>query len=157
MPGRTLTGPPLVQRLEGSRHAKRRLEVILETITRETSIPEACRRLGIEQAMLFRLRSRILRAGIEALEPKPIGRPPREASAEAKRIAELERRLDQQRLELETVQAKLEIARIMTTSSMSTGGAAIKKTTRRTTRKRRASKRGSTGRAPAHRNRPKSK
>jgi hypothetical protein len=89
-----------VEHLEGSERAKQRLQVILETIAGRKSIGEACDELGIGEAMFFRLRTEVLEAGLARLEPRPMGRPRHEPSADeqqmaamASRIAELEKRL----------------------------------------------------------------
>jgi hypothetical protein len=147
MPGRHPTGPPLVRRLQGSRRAKQRMEVILETIAGTTSIVDACQRLGIEQAMLFRLRAQVLQAGIASLEPKPIGRPPKQPSPEQERLAGLKRQLDEQRLRQEVMETELEIARILAPA----GESGLKKTNRRTRTKRSASRRIPAGRASSRR------
>lgn len=98
--GRKPLGPALVEHLEGSERAKQRLQVILGTIAGRKSIGEACDELGIGEAMFFRLRTEVLEAGLARLEPRPMGRPRREPSADeeqvaamASRIAELEKRL----------------------------------------------------------------
>ena len=46
--GRKPLGAQLVDRLEGSEHAKIRLKVILETLAGRQTIPEACDELGIQ-------------------------------------------------------------------------------------------------------------
>ena len=92
MAGRKPLGPQLVHHLEGSERAKERLEVILETVAGKLTIHEACDRLGIEEAMFFRLRMQALQAGLCRLEPRPAGRPPRSQSVEGERIAELEKK-----------------------------------------------------------------
>jgi len=103
----------LVHRLDGSKQAKERLEVILETVAGKTTIREACDRLGIEEAMFFRLRAQALQAGLSRLEPRPAGRPPRHPSAEDQRIAELEKELQEKELQQKALQAQLEIAQVM--------------------------------------------
>ena len=110
MAGRKPTGPPLVHHLDGSERAKERLEVILETVAGKITIREACDRLGIEEAMFFRLRMQALQAGLCRLEPRPSGRPPRSDSAERERIAELEQELKEKELELQATEVRLEIA-----------------------------------------------
>jgi hypothetical protein len=113
MAGRKPTGPPLVHHLDGSERAKERLEVILETIAGKAMIREACDRLGIEQAMFFRLRTQALQAGVFRLEPRPAGRPPRSPSPESERIAELEQELQDKDQERKATEVRLEIAQAM--------------------------------------------
>jgi hypothetical protein len=103
----------LVHHLDGSERAKERLEVMLETVAGTVTIREACDRLGIEEAMFFRLRAQALQAGLSRLEPRPAGRPPRRPSPEDQRIAELEKELQEKELQQKALQAQLEIAQIM--------------------------------------------
>jgi len=113
MAGRKPLGPELVQHLEGSEHAKERLQAMLETLVGRSTIAEACERLGIGEAMFHRLRIEALQAGLNRLEPRPIGRPPRETSVEASRVAELEERLTQLDQERQTAEVRLEIAQVL--------------------------------------------
>jgi hypothetical protein len=103
----------LVHHLDGSERAKERLEVILETIAGRITIREACDRLGIEEAMFFRLRTQAIQAGLSRLEPRPSGRPPRHPSPEDQRIAELEQELREKELQQKAMEARLEIAQTM--------------------------------------------
>ncbi len=93
--GRKPLGPALVQHLDGSERAKQRLEIILETITGALMIEEACQRLGIEHAMFCELRTEMLKAGLARLEPRPMGRPPQQTSADELKITELQHRVEE--------------------------------------------------------------
>ena len=106
-------GPKLVHHLDGSEHAKERMEAILGTIAGKLTIREACDRMGIEEAMFFRLRMQALQAGLSRLEPRPAGRPSRGISAEGERIADLEQELQDKERELKGTEARLEIAQVM--------------------------------------------
>jgi hypothetical protein len=106
-------GPRLVHNLDGSDRAKERWEVILATMTGELTIREACDRLGIEEAMFFRLRTQALQAGLARLEPRRAGRPPRPSSPESERIAELEDELQDTEHELKAMEVRLELAETM--------------------------------------------
>ena len=106
-------GPKLVQHLDGSARARERLEVILETVSGKLTISEACDRLGIEEAMFYRLRTQALGAALSRLEPRPAGRPPRTDSPESERIAELERALEDKELELKAADVRAEVAQAM--------------------------------------------
>jgi hypothetical protein len=75
MAGRKPMGPQLVHHLDGSEQAKERLEIILETIAEKCTISDACDRLGISEAMFFRLRMLVLQESLSRLEPRPAGRP----------------------------------------------------------------------------------
>jgi hypothetical protein len=76
--GRPPSGPKLVNGLDGSEAAKRRLRVILETLTGQRKIDDACAELGIGKSAFNELRSRVLQGALADLEPKPRGRPKRE-------------------------------------------------------------------------------
>jgi len=125
--GRKPLGPDLVEHLEGSQRAKQRLEVILETIVGRLTIDQACQRLGISPAMFYRLRTEVLEAGLARLEPRPMGRPPQQVTAEdAKRVA-LEHRVEELQSELKIAVVREEIARVM--PHLADGSSGIKKTT----------------------------
>jgi hypothetical protein len=110
MAGRKPLGPKLVHHLDGSAHAKQRMEVILETIAGKLTVEEGCNKLGIEQAMFFRLRTQALQAGLDRLEPRPAGRPPNSSSPQCQRIAELEQELAEKDVEMKATEVRLEIA-----------------------------------------------
>ena len=78
--GRKPTGANLVERLEGSERAKTRLKAILETLSGQRTIPDACEELGIQESMFHRVRSEVLQTALDRLEPRPLGRPPRQPS-----------------------------------------------------------------------------
>lgn len=108
--GRKPTGAQLVERLEGSQHAKTRLKVILETLSGRWTISEACEALGIQETMFHKLRSQVLQTAVDRLEPRPLGRRPRASSPEAELTAELEDELARQRTELKAAQIRQELA-----------------------------------------------
>jgi hypothetical protein len=103
--GRKPLGAQLVDRLEGSEHAKIRLKVILETLAGRQTIPEACDELGIQESMLHRVRSEVLQTALGRLEPRPMGRPSHASSPQDQRLAELQD-------EVLHLQAKLRAAEI---------------------------------------------
>lgn len=118
MAGRKPLGPAIVAHLDGSRSAKERLELILETLAGQVTVVSACQILGISEAMFYKLRNRILQGCLEDLEPKPRGRPPRlvtgdEARSEelATQVAVLERELAAQAVRLELAQTIPHVAR----------------------------------------------
>lgn len=113
MRGRKPSGPEYVERLQGSAKAKERAKVILETLAGRLSVQEACRRLGIGEAFFNRLRVRFLNGGVPALEDRPAGRRPRQASAAEEQMGKLQSELQQTRLELQAVQLREEIALTM--------------------------------------------
>jgi hypothetical protein len=128
----------LVHHLDGSGRAKERLEVILQTVAGKITIREACDRLGIEEAMFFRLRTQALQAGLSRLEPRPAGRPRRCPSPEDQRIAELEQELQEKELQEKAMETRLEIAQAMSPLVEGTP----KKTAKRKQRGKQVAKRG---------------
>ena len=90
MAGRKPLGPALVEHLEGSDNAKERLELILSTLAGQISVVAAAERLGISEAMFYKVRNRVLQACLQDLEPKPLGRPAAHQSADQQQCRELE-------------------------------------------------------------------
>lgn len=94
--GRPAKGPKIVEGLEGSGDAKRRLKVILETITGDKGVAEACAELGIGKSAFHELRSKALQTMLSDLEPKHAGRPRMEVTeeqAEIDRLKQLNKKL----------------------------------------------------------------
>jgi transposase-like protein len=141
MAGRKPLGPALVKHLAGSPSAKERLELILATIAGQVTVVAAAQRLGISEAMFYKLRNRVLQASLEDLEPKLLGRPAQVPSAEevrsvklAAQVAELDRELSLQTIRLELAHALPHVVRPAQSSSLkkTTG----KKRSRRKLRRR---------------------
>jgi transposase-like protein len=110
--GRKPAGPQMVERLEGSPAAKQRLEVILETIAGQLTVPEACQQLGISESRFHELRNGTLQATLEALEPQPLGRPVKPTSPEQAEIETLKAELRRTQGEWELAQVQLSLAQI---------------------------------------------
>ena len=108
--GRKPTGPQLVERLEGSEHAKTRLTAILETLTGQWTIPDACEKLAIQDSMFHKMRSEVLQTALGRLEPRPLGRLPQHLSPEDQRVLALEEENRQLRIELKAAQIRQELA-----------------------------------------------
>jgi hypothetical protein len=130
MVGRKPLGPALVEHLDGSVDAKERLELILATIAGQVSVVAAADRLGISEAMFYKLRTRVLQLSLQDLEPKPIGRPAQCISEEAMHSAELAQRVAELERELAAQTVRLELAQALPHVLQSTAGGAPKKTTR---------------------------
>lgn len=107
--GRPPKGARLVEALEGSARAKRRLRVILETITGTRTVRAACEELAIGEAAFHKLRARTLQEAVEGLEPRPLGRPAAEQE-ETGEVAELEAEIKSLRRELEAARIREELA-----------------------------------------------
>jgi hypothetical protein len=112
--GRKTSGPDLVDGLLGSAEAKKRLKVILETITGRRTIADACRELVMNEAAFHKLRERTLGEAVEGLEPRPLGRPKKEEPPEVeKKVEALEEENAQLRLELKVAEVREEMARTL--------------------------------------------
>jgi transposase len=93
------------------------LELILETLGRHgRTIAEACQALGLSEAQFHRLRNRALAGALEALEPRAVGRPPRQVTPEQERIAELEAELGAMKVELRAAEIREELALVWPSS-----------------------------------------
>lgn len=107
--GRPPEGAGLVENLEGSEPAKKRLRVILETIAGEKTVRQACGELGMGKSAFHKLRSEFLRGAVEDLEPKSAGRPRKEVSPEEERVENLEAEVRRLRAELDVSHVKEEL------------------------------------------------
>ena len=77
--GRPGKGLEHIDGLEGGEVAKGRQKAILQTLLGELTLSEASRRLGLSEARVRTLRSEALQSMLDSLEPRPPGRPPKEA------------------------------------------------------------------------------
>jgi hypothetical protein len=103
-------GPKLVDSLTGSDHAKRRLKTLLETLSGEKSVEEACEELGLSEAAFHKLRSEFLQEAVGLLEPKPLGRPASLPSETEELREEYERRIGDLEIDLQAARVREEIA-----------------------------------------------
>ena len=108
MRGRRPGGPELADRQDGSARARERMRLILETIAGRTSVTEARQQLGICTQRFEAIRAEVIRAGIAALEPKPLGRPPR--ADRSPEVARLEARVAELEAELHAAHVRAELA-----------------------------------------------
>lgn len=106
--GRPPSGSKLVERLEGSPHAKRRVVAIIETLSGIATIEEACAAVGVRASEFHKLRERFLQEGLASLEPRPAGRPGKVVSEADLRAAALERELQNTRMQLHTARTREE-------------------------------------------------
>jgi hypothetical protein len=111
--GRKPLGPDLVEHLDGSQQAKQRLETILKTIVGDLTVEQACNCLGIGPTRFHDLRTEVLEAGLARLEPRPLGRPSQQPTADEAKCAELEHRVEELESELEISALREEIGRVM--------------------------------------------
>src|SRR5262245_37644675 len=111
MRGRRPAGPEYVEQLSASGEAKQRLRAVLETLAGRLRVQEACAQLGIGPVRFHACRHSVLQAALQALEPRPVGRPPRDASAAS--AADEGARLEELATQLEAAQLREEVALIL--------------------------------------------
>ena len=100
----------MVEDLEGSAPAKRRLRVILETIAGSKTVREACVELGMGKSAFHKLRSEFLKGAVEDLEPKSTGRPRGEVlPPEGEQLQALKAEVRRLRAELDVSHVKEEL------------------------------------------------
>jgi hypothetical protein len=113
MRGRHPSGPGLADETEGSEQARRRLKAMLETISEQKRIGEACAELGIGEAQFHRLRQRMMAGALASLEPGAPGRPAGAAEEADERVAEMQEEIRQLKIELRASQIREEVALLM--------------------------------------------
>lgn len=108
MRGRKPSGPAVVERLTGSALARQRPQVVLETLAGTCRIQEACARLNISEQRFDQLRTQVLQAGLDGLEPRRAGRRPRVVPAAD--VPALQARVTELEIELRAARVREEIA-----------------------------------------------
>jgi len=111
--GRPPEGPKHVDKLDGDEEAKRRLRIVLETLSGERSVEEACADLGVSASRFHEMRREALQAALDGLAPGASGRPKRPAEVDPGRQAALEHENKELRLELQGSLVRTEIALLM--------------------------------------------
>ena len=96
--------------LEGDQDTKWRLKVILATLTGEMLVEEAYDELAIGPTQFGNLRRQALQGALEALLPRPGGRPRKEAAVSAEELATLRLRNAELERELVELRARVEMA-----------------------------------------------
>jgi hypothetical protein len=99
-----------VDKLAGEPEAKRRLQVILETVAGQKSVAQACEELGIGEARFHELRAQALQAAVTGLEAGASGRPRKEEPPESAEVKALREERDRLKLELRLSQTREELA-----------------------------------------------
>lgn len=99
--------------LEGPARDKQRLRVVLETITGEKTVLQACEELAVSEARLHELRRQVLQSALEGLAPGRPGRPRKEQPAAPGRAQELEQQINELELELQFERVRTELAMTM--------------------------------------------
>jgi hypothetical protein len=104
-----------VDRLSGSMRAKDRMRVFLETLRGTLTVVDACQLLEVSEAQFHHLRHTWLQESLELLEPRPVGRPPNpvDPSELSSQCSQLQAEVARLRTELQGVQVREEVARIL--------------------------------------------
>lgn len=137
MRGRRPQGPEYAEKTTGSKLAKERAQVVLETLAGQCSVQDACERLGVRETRFHQLRADFMQGGVERLEPGAPGRPSLQSLSDAARADKLEEALEELEQKLGESTVREEIAVILGQ------GAAGKKTRRRKVKLRRLQQAGS--------------
>ena len=109
--GRPIDGVDLIERLEGPRALRRRVRIVLATLAGELTIAQACAELGIGRTHFYALRWRVLAGAVDALKPRPRGRP-RPVAADPE-VQALQARVRELEVALRTTALRSEIALTM--------------------------------------------
>lgn len=127
--GRPNKGVGHVDGLEGEDLQKERLRTILQTITGERTVQDACETLGIGRARFAELRSIALQSACDSLAPGKPGRPRTRDPERDAELAALRSERDRLRLEVENVWIRAELALAMpeVMSASQKGGSAPKR------------------------------
>ena len=108
--GRPPLGPEIVDRIEGSEEARRRARILLEVMTGERSVDSACEALDVQPTRFEDIRKEAFGGLVAALEPKPVGRPPKPVDEAAEKLAALEEENKRLKIEIVTSHVREELA-----------------------------------------------
>lgn len=110
--GRPVDPVPQVEQLEGDAETKRRLELILASLTGVRTIEDVCAELQISPSRYFELKVAMLQSALKGLAPGTPGRP-RTSEPGVTHEQELEARIRQLEEELQCSMVRTEIALVM--------------------------------------------
>jgi hypothetical protein len=97
-----------VDKLAGERETKTRLKVILRTLTGELAVNDAAEQIGVRPSRFHELRDEALMGALDALAPKPPGRPPSACSV-SQRELDLAEALDAARYQLDAERVRTQL------------------------------------------------
>jgi len=110
MRGRYPSGPEFVLKLRGSDLAKKRALVLLETLMGKWRVQEACARLELSEQRLDQIRIDGLQGMVDALEPRPSGRPAKVLSPAELEVEQLQARIAELEAEKKAALIRAELA-----------------------------------------------
>lgn len=141
--GRPPQGWNHVDRLEAGDAEKRRLKIVLETLSGALSVEQACEELGVSASRFHELRRDALQAALDGLTPGSSGRPKHaDVPPDAEHVKVVERENAELKRELLASYVRTEIALAMPHVLTEEGRRNIKKKAREARKQKR---RGSSG------------
>jgi transposase-like protein len=102
-----------VSGLRGPAESKLRLRVILETLSGERTVAEACAELEISEARFHQLRQQALEGALKGLSPGKAGRPRKEEPVVPGQVEELEQEVRDLEVDLQAARVRTELALAM--------------------------------------------
>lgn len=102
-----------IDELDGTFEDKQRLKTILKTVCGASRVFEGCEELHVGETRFRQLRRQALQGAIDALKPKPSGRPSKASVVDARRLQELEQLLAEKELQLQEALVREEVALIL--------------------------------------------
>ena len=110
--GRPVSGVDLIERIDGPRVLRRRVRIVLGTLAGTLTIAQACAELGVGRTRFHALRWQVLAGAMDALKPRPRGRP-RVLPDESPEVRALQARIRDLEIALRTTALRSEIALTM--------------------------------------------
>lgn len=107
--------------LQGEAQPKQRLRCILSALFGLKSVAKACRELGIGPTYFRLLRIQVLQACLDALAPRPTGRPPLVPRAVRQELQEQRARIVELEREVQILRTQLELAAVTASRPKSRG------------------------------------
>lgn len=111
--GRPSLGVDHVDSLSGPAEDRRRLKLVLSTLTGERTVKSASEALGISEARFHELRKQALEGALSGIAPGLPGRPRREDPEDTERVRALEARVKWLEEELQCAFVRTELALVM--------------------------------------------
>jgi transposase-like protein len=125
--GRPPGGTHHVMPLEGSVEDKHRLRVILDVMSGQMSVKQACEALGVSEARFHQIRKVALQGALDSLAPRPSGRPPSRPAEDSAQVEELKRQVRELEMDLQAALVRTELALAMPQVLMDRAGRRSKK------------------------------
>jgi len=108
--GRKSQAAPLLAPIQASEQARERAKAVLLTLSGQWSVKQALVRLSISRTRFQDLRRRMLCGALEALEPRPLGRPSNPVAEEDEQLVRLRQKVEALGHELRLVRTSLELS-----------------------------------------------